>query len=348
MKKIIFKSLILSIFIISFCCAQDKKYKIHTISFYNVENLFDTINDVNKNDEASPIMEIQNGRAEIYQKKLINLSRVISEIGFSETKSLPTIVGLSEVENKKVIEDLIGTGKLKNGNYGISHFDSPDRRGIDVALIYRKDFFEVLNENSHYLELYSFNSGDRYYTRDQLVVDGLLEGERMFFIVNHWPSRSGGEMRSRPSRNKAAELNMSIIDSLRSVHKNPKIMTMGDFNDDPKNESIKKILSAKKDRGNVKDNELYNPYERIHSKGVGTLAYRDNWNLFDQIILSGTFLDQSFKDFSLYKSLIYNKKYLFNQSGRFKGYPFRSFGGGSYLDGFSDHLPVYVLLIKEL
>ena len=144
MKKIIFKSFILSIFIINFCCAQDKKYKIHTISFYNVENLFDTINDVNKNDEASPIMEIQNGRAEIYQKKLINLSRVISEIGYGETKSLPTIVGLSEVENKKVIEDLIGTGKLKNGNYGISHFDSPDRRGIDVALIYRKDFFEVL------------------------------------------------------------------------------------------------------------------------------------------------------------------------------------------------------------
>lgn len=348
MKKIIFKSFILSIFIINFCCSQDKKYKIHTISFYNVENLFDTINDVNKNDEASPIMEIQNGRAEIYQKKLINLSRVISEIGYGETKSLPTIVGLSEVENKKVIEDLIGTGKLKNGNYGISHFESPDRRGIDVALIYRKDFFEVLNEKSHYLELYSFNSGDKYYTRDQLVVDGLLEGERMFFIVNHWPSRSGGEMRSRPSRNKAAELNVSIIDSIRSIHQNPKIMTMGDFNDDPKNESIKKILSAKKDKENVKDNELYNPYERMHSKGVGTLAYRDNWNLFDQIILSGTFLDQSFKDFSFYKSLIYNKKYLFNQSGRFKGYPFRSFGGGSYLDGFSDHLPVYVLLIKEL
>ena len=268
MKKIIFKSFILSIFIINFCCSQDKKYKIHTISFYNVENLFDTINDVNKNDEASPIMEIQNGRAEIYQKKLINLSRVISEIGYGETKSLPTIVGLSEVENKKVIEDLIGTGKLKNGNYGISHFDSPDRRGIDVALIYRKDFFEVLNEKSHYLELYSFNSGDKYYTRDQLVIDGLLEGERMFFIVNHWPSRSGGEMRSRPSRNKAAELNVSIIDSIRSIHQNPKIMTMGDFNDDPKNESIKKILSAKKDKENVKDNELYNPYERMHSKGV--------------------------------------------------------------------------------
>ena len=247
-------------------------------------------------------MEIENGRSEIYNKKLKNLSRVISEIGYSETNSFPQIVGLSEVENKAVIEDLINTGNLKNGNYGISHFDSPDARGIDVALIYRKDFFEVLNEKSHFLELFNFNSGKPYFTRDQLVVDGLLEGERMFFIVNHWPSRSGGEMRSRPSRNKAAELNVEIIDSINSIHKNPKILTMGDFNDDPKNESIKKILKAKKDRENVRNNDMYNPYEKMHSKGVGTLAYRDNWNLFDQIIFSGTYLDNSFKEFSFYKS----------------------------------------------
>lgn len=348
MKKIILLSIIIPILSINISRAQEKKYKIHTVAFYNVENLFDTINDVNKNDEASPIMEIEDGRSEIYNKKLKNLSRVISEIGYSETNSLPTIVGLSEVENRRVIEDLINTGKLKNGNYGISHFDSPDARGIDVALIYRKDFFEILNQNSHFLELFNFNSGEPYYSRDQLVVDGFLDGERMFFIVNHWPSRSGGEMRSRPSRNKAAELNVQIIDSIRSIHKNPKILTMGDFNDDPKNESIKKILNAKKERDNVKDNDMFNPYEMMHSKGVGTLAYRDNWNLFDQIILSGTYLDNSFKEFSFYKSLIYNKKYLFNQSGRFKGYPFRSFGGGSYLDGYSDHLPVYILLIKEL
>ena len=348
MKKIILLSFFIPILSINFSIAQEKKYKIHTIAFYNVENLFDTINDVNKNDEASPIMEIEDGRSEIYNKKLKNLSRVISEIGYSETNSLPTIVGLSEVENRGVIEDLINTGKLKNGNYGISHFDSPDARGIDVALIYRKDLFEVLNQNSHFLELFNFKSSKPYFTRDQLVVDGLLEGERMFFIVNHWPSRSGGEMRSRPSRNKAAELNVEIIDSINSIHKNPKILTMGDFNDDPKNESIKKILKAKKDRENVRNNDMFNPYEKMHIKGVGTLAYRDNWNLFDQIIFSGTYLDNSFKEFSFYKSLIYNKKYLFNQSGRFKGYPFRSFAGGSYLDGYSDHLPVYILLIKEL
>ena len=119
------------------------------------------------------------------------------------------------------------------------------------------------------------------------MVDGLLEGERMFFIVNHWPSRSGGEMRSRPSRNKAAELNIQIIDSINAIYGNPKILTMGDFNDDPKNESIKKILKAKRDRDKVKKRDLYNPYEKMHGKGVGTLAYRDNWNLFDQIIFTG-------------------------------------------------------------
>ena len=128
MKKIILLTSIISVFSINFSFAQEKKYKIHTIAFYNVENLFDTINDVNKNDEASPIMEIENGRSEIYNKKLKNLSRVISEIGYSETNSLPTVVGLSEVENKAVIQDLINTGNLKNGNYGISHFDSPDAR----------------------------------------------------------------------------------------------------------------------------------------------------------------------------------------------------------------------------
>ena len=155
-------------------------------------------------------------------------------------------------------------------------------------------------------------------------------------------------MRSRPSRNKAAELNIQIIDSINAIYGNPKILTMGDFNDDPKNESIKKILKAKRDRDKVKKRDLYNPYEKMHGKGVGTLAYRDNWNLFDQIIFTGSYLDNTFKEFSFYKSLIYNKKYLFNQSGRFKGYPFRSFAGGSYLDGYIDHLQVYILIIKEL
>ncbi len=338
---------ILLIFLTNFLYSQNEYQKFHTVAFYNVENLFDTINDVNKNDEASPIMEIEKGRTEIYNKKLKNLSKVISEIGYSETNSFPTIVGLSEVENKTVIEDLINTGKLKDGNYGISHFDSPDARGIDVALIYRKEFFKVLNEKNHKLILNDDTSGEIIFTRDQLVVDGLLEGDRYFLIINHWPSRYGGELRSRPFRNKAAKLNIEIIDSLNSTHKNPKIITMGDFNDDPKNESIKDILNSKNYQLNLNDNDLYNPYENMHTEGIGTLVYRGYWNLFDQIIISGSLLNKSSKAFSFYNSFIFKEKYLINQNGNYKGYPFRSFAGGRYLDGYSDHLPVYILLIKE-
>jgi len=338
---------ILLIFLTNFLYSQNEYQKFHTVAFYNVENLFDTINDVNKNDEASPIMEIEKGRTEIYNKKLKNLSKVISEIGYSETNSFPTIVGLSEVENKTVIEDLINTGKLKDGNYGISHFDSPDARGIDVALIYRKEFFKVLNEKNHKLILNDDTSGEIIFTRDQLVVDGLLEGDRYFLIINHWPSRYGGELRSRPFRNKAAKLNIEIIDSLNSTHKNPKIITMGDFNDDPKNESIKDILNSKNYQLNLNDNDLYNPYENMHTEGIGTLVYRGYWNLFDQIIISRSLLNKSSKAFSFYNSFIFKEKYLINQDGNYKGYPFRSFAGGRYLDGYSDHLPVYILLIKE-
>ena len=326
--------------------SQIEDKELHTIAFYNVENLFDTINDINKNDEASPIMEIQFGRSEIYEKKLKNLSRVISEIGFAETNSLPTIVGLSEVENKEVISDLVNNDHLNHGNYGISHFDSPDYRGIDVALIYRKDFFKILNEKIHKLKLNDKESGEVFYSRDQLVVDGLLKGDRFFFIINHWPSRYGGELRSRPFRNKAARLNISIIDSIRNIYSDPKIITLGDFNDDPKNESIKNILNSKSYKLNIGNADLYNPYEIMHKDGIGTLVYRGYWNLFDQIIMTGSILNNISEGFSYYKSFIFKKEYLINKDGNYKGYPFRSFAGGKYLDGYSDHLPVYVLLIK--
>ena len=151
--------------------SNEKKFKVHTVAFYNLENLFDTINDISKRDEASPIMEMKYNRSEVYQKKIKNLSKVISGIGFEETKSLPTIVGLCEVENKNVVQDLISSDLLKNADYGISHFESPDERGIDVALIYRKNMFNILNENSAYLEL-KYASGKINYTRDQLVVEG--------------------------------------------------------------------------------------------------------------------------------------------------------------------------------
>jgi len=330
--------------------AQEKRnFKIHTIAFYNVENLFDTINDVNKNDEASPIMEIKFNRSEIYNKKVNNMARVIADIGTDLVKKSPSIVGLCEVENRNVIEDLLKDKSLKDKNYEIIHYDSPDERGIDVAMIYNEDVFKITSTKSHELIIYDNKSSKRNYTRDQLVVSGLLEGELIHLIVNHWPSRSGGEERSRAGRMAAAELNKKIIDSLQGKYKDAKIITMGDFNDDPHDDSMKKILNAKKHIKDVKENGIYNPMETILSdQGIGTNAYRDVWQLFDQILVSKPFLDKNYDNYQFYKAGVFNKSYLINKSGRYKGYPFRSFSWGSFTGGYSDHLPPYIYLIKEI
>ncbi|MEO2143331.1 MAG: endonuclease/exonuclease/phosphatase family protein [Flavobacteriaceae bacterium] len=330
--------------------AQEKKnFKIHTIAFYNVENLFDTINDVNKNDEASPMMEIKFNRSEIYRKKVENMAQVIADIGTDLINKSPSIVGLSEVENRNVIEDLLNHKHLLNKNYDIVHYDSPDERGIDVGLIYNKNVFKVNSTKSHELIIYDNKSSKRNYTRDQLVVSGLLDGELIHIIVNHWPSRSGGEERSRAGRMAAAELNKKIIDSLQNKYKNAKIITMGDFNDDPHDDSMKKILNAKKYIEDVKTNGIYNPMEVILSdQGIGSNAYRDAWQLFDQILVTEPFLNKKYDSYQFYKAGIFNKSYLINKAGRYKGYPFRSFSWGNFTDGYSDHLPSYIYLIKEI
>ena len=327
--------------------AQENKrnFKIHTVAFYNLENLFDTINDVNKNDEASPIMEIRFNRGKIYREKVSNMAEVVSQIGFDITKRPPSILGICEVENRMVVEDLISDEKLRKYNYGIIHYESPDDRGIDVGLIYNKDVFKVKNSSSHDVFITGNNSSKRRNTRDQLVVSGYLDGELMHFIVNHWPSRGADETK----RIAAAEVNNFIIDSLRNKYDSPKIITMGDFNDDPFDKSIKKILGAKKNIKDVKKNDMYNPFETILvDKGVGSNAYRDKWQLFDQIILSKPFLYKNYKDYQLYKAGVFNKSFLINKKGKFKGYPFRSFSYGTFTGGYSDHLPPYIYLLKEI
>ena len=348
MKNYILGSL-LAIISLNTIAQEKRNFKIHTIAFYNVENLFDTINDVNKNDEASPMMEIKFNRSEIYKKKVKNMAQVIADIGTDLINKSPSIVGLSEVENRNVIEDLLNHKHLLNKNYDIVHYDSPDERGIDVGLIYNKDVFKVNSTKSHELIIYDNKSSKRNYTRDQLVVSGLLDNELIHLIVNHWPSRSGGEERSRAGRMAAAELNKKIIDSLQNKYKNAKIITMGDFNDDPHDDSMKKILNAKKYIEDVKTNGIYNPMEVILSdQGIGSNAYRDVWQLFDQILVTEPFLNKKYDSYQFYKAGIFNKSYLINKAGRYKGYPFRSFSWGSFTDGYSDHLPSYIYLIKEI
>ena len=344
--KSFFTSSFMLLILLNITAQENKRnFKIHTVAFYNLENLFDTINDVNKNDEASPIMEIRFNRGKIYREKVSNMAEVVSQIGFDITKRPPSILGICEVENRMVVEDLISDEKLKKYNYGIVHYESPDDRGIDVGLIYNKDVFKVKNSSSHDVFITGNNSSKRRNTRDQLVVSGYLDGELMHFIVNHWPSRGADETK----RIAAAEVNNFIIDSLRNKYESPKIITMGDFNDDPFDKSIKKILGAKKNINDVKKNDLYNPFETILvDEGVGSNAYRDKWQLFDQIILSKPFLDKDYKDYQLYKAGVFNKSFLINKKGKFKGYPFRSFSYGTFTGGYSDHLPPYIYLLKEI
>lgn len=327
---------------------EKKKFKIHTVAFYNLENLFDTINDTTKNDEASPIMEMKSDIETVYKKKVRNMARVISDIGADDTKNSPVIIGVSEVENRSVMEDVINDPLLLDKDYGIVHYDSPDRRGIDVGLLYQKKLFTPLYTSNHELIIYDDSSRERVYTRDQLLVSGKLEGEMIHIIVNHWPSRSGGEARSRSKRVGAAKLSKKIIDSLQTIDPYAKIVLMGDLNDDPTNASVKDILKAEKNKEDVGLKGIYNPMESFFKMGLGSNAYRDSWSLFDQIMVTQPFLEKDYSSFRFYKAGIFNKNYLVNKKGRWKGYPLRSFADGGFTDGFSDHFPVYIYLIKEV
>ena len=346
-RKSIF--LCFAILLLTDIVAQEKRqFKIHTVAFYNLENLFDTINDPDKFDEASPIMEMNFNRQKVYEKKVKNMARVISEIGYEASKNSPVVIGLAEVENRKVLEDLANDPMLIKKDYGIVHFDSPDARGIDVALMYQKKYFSPTHKSNHELKIYDDNTRKRVYTRDQLLVSGKLDGEIVHFIVNHWPSRRGGEARSRPKRVAAAKLNKRIIDSLQATDPYAKIFTMGDLNDDPTNASVKDVLKAERKRDKVKLKGIYNPMENMARKGLGTNAYRDGWSLFDQILFTQPLLEKDYSSYRFYKAGIFNKNYLTNRKGRWKGYPFRSFADGNFTNGFSDHFPVYVTLIKEI
>lgn len=338
-----------------FAQSQQKSYVIHTVAFYNLENLFDTIRDERIYDEEWTPKGERSWGSKKYQQKLENLSRAISEIGTDENPNMPTVIGVSEIENRTVLEDLVKMPKLQKAGYGIVHFDSPDRRGIDVALLYQTKYFKPTSSKNVPLYIYDKNDpkykdsnngkGKRIYTRDQLLVTGLLDGEEMHFIVGHWPSRSGGEKKSSPNREAAAALNKNIIDSLYQINPQAKVFTMGDFNDGPYNKSVKNVLNAKEKRNDVKKGGLFNPLYQLYKEGHGTIAYRDAWDIFDQIIISEPLLSKDYTTYRYWKVGIFNKPFLVQKSGQYKGYPLRNQLSGE--PGFSDHFPVYIYLIKE-
>ncbi|WP_350286542.1 endonuclease/exonuclease/phosphatase family protein [uncultured Croceitalea sp.] len=327
---------------------QNKKtFKVRTIAFYNVENLFDIQNDsLIFDDERTPKGNYQ-WTYERYHQKINNITRVLAEIGKETTTSAPDVIGLCEVENLEVVEDLVGHENLRQQGYGIIHFDSPDERGIDVALLFKKEAFLPTSFKSHRLLLFN-EDGYRNYTRDQLVVGGFLDDEKLYFIVNHWPSRSGGESRSKPNRIKAAQLNKRIIDSLQKLDYTAKIISMGDLNDDPIDDSLHRVLKTKGKLKGLDSLSLFNPMERLHKKGMGSLAYRDRWNLFDQFVLTPNLVIDEDDTYSFWKAGIFAPAYLKNSDGKYKGYPYRAFVGTTYQGGYSDHFPVYLFLIKEV
>ncbi len=323
---------------------RNKNYYLAAIGFWNVENLYDTLNDKWKNDEEFTPAGTNAWTGARYKTKIDHLADVIQQMATDITPDGPAIMGLCEIENKSVVKDLVSSPRLKKRNYQIVHIEGPDARGVDPSFIYNPAYYKVIKAVAYKVNLVT-DSGHK--TRDILVVSGLFAGEPMSVLVNHWPSRRGGELLSRPNRNAAASLARHIADSITGANPKAKVIIMGDLNDDPVNESVKKNIRTYSDIHLAHDDQYYNPMENLYQEGIGTLAWQDSWNLFDQIMLNSTCIPGKFDTWQYYKVRVFNKPFLKSDFGNFKGYPFRTYSGGSYTGGYSDHFPVFVLMAKE-
>lgn len=343
-KNLTFLALLL---LINTCLfAQTKQYKVGVIGFYNCENFYDTIDDPKINDDDfTPAGQMRYGTA-IYTDKVARLAEVLSQIGKDITPDGLAMFGVAEIENQKVLEDLIAQPAFKGRNYKIVHYDSPDQRGVDVALIYNPKYFRVLT--SYPLNVPLMEDGKPHPTRDILWVQGIYDGDTVNVYVNHWPSRRGGEEASAPNRALAAGVAKKAIDEKMKENPNVKVILMGDLNDDPTSPSVTKVLGAKGDKDKVGKGEMYNPWVKFTKNGIGTLAFDDSWNLFDQIMVSYGFLDQKQSGYFYSKASIFKKDFMITQTGSHKGYPLRTFNGNEYQHGYSDHLPTYIVLMKEV
>ena len=340
MKKIIL-SLFISISIVA--CAQNKKNNASIIAFWNVENLYDTINDSSIDDEEWLPSSKNNWNSEKYAKKLENTSSILAKIGTEQNSEGAAIIGLAEIENKMVLEDLVKTPKLKSRNYQIVHYNSPDNRGIDVAFLFNPTFFKLISSSVHTVKLLGDSARP---TRDELLVSGKLNGELVHVLVCHWPSRRGGEEKSQENRITAAKVAKGIIDSLRKVEKNAKIILMGDLNDDPKNESVKNTLLTASEAAKSDDKTFFNPMESILEAGQGTLSYKGKWNLFDQIIISESLSKKKKGNYYFKSAYVNNYPEVCETKEKYKGQPLRTYVGSKYIGGYSDHFSVYIVLEK--
>lgn len=310
---------------------------MHTIAFYNIENLFDIYDDKFTNDNDFLPESDKKWTPKRYENKLRKLGFAMSQIGKEETGKPPVIIGLAEVENNLVLDDLISSQHLDDLHYDYVHFDSLDERGIDVALLYDKRYFEVIMSEIYPLNLYEAD-GTRDYTRDILYVTGNLEGERVHFLVNHWPSRNDGEVESEPKRMTASEKVVDIISLILTEEPLAKIVVMGDFNDDPTSNSIKNLVMA---------HDLYNTMETINLYKRGSLSHNFKWNVFDQILISTNFFETHGSTLSFVDANVFDADFLKQFHGPYKDTPFRTYVGKKYKGGYSDHFPTYMIVRKS-
>lgn len=345
MRKSLIYILFLFCFLISKSVTAQKKIGIYAVAFYNVENLFDTELNEEINDHAYTPTGAHAWTDTKYWKKQSNIAYAIDKLAAQYTPAGPAVIGLAEVENKKVLDDLVQMKAIADRNYQVVHYDSPDRRGIDVGLLYNPSLFKF---ESSLIYPYKLEENSKYRTRDILLVNGKIAGDQVHIIVGHWPSRWGGAEASSKMREHAAAISKHISDSLYQANPKSKIIIMGDLNDNPDDKSVAKVLDAKRHQKQVKEGGLYNTMWEFWSKGIGSLGYQGKWSLFDQIIVSESLLGKDRSSLKFWKAEIFNKDFLTVQEGKTKGYPHRTFSANTFIDGYSDHFPTLIYLVKEV
>lgn len=331
---------------VMFCCpavAQQKRFEMYAVGFYNLENLFDTIHDEGKNDyEYLPDGKNKWGTMK-YRNKVKNMSEVLADMAADMLPVGMAAVGVSEIENSRVLQALVESDALAARGWKFIHVEGPDARGVDCALLYNPALFKPY---AYKLAPYMVEEGEEdYKTRGYLIVSGMMSDEHVHIIVNHWPSRYA----KSPARERAGSQVRVLKDSLMAAQPHSKVIIMGDMNDDPDDKSMKTCLGAMRYREDLKKPaDLYNPWWKIlREDGIGTLKYRGDWNLFDQVVFTANLVGKDRSTLKFYKPEIFSRSYMMQTEGKYKGSPKRTHASGIWLNGYSDHLPVIIYLVKE-
>lgn len=326
------------LFVWSYSVAQQTGKQNFKIMCYNVENYFDCVDDSLTDDREFLPGGMRGWNYNKYQTKQAHIAKVITAIGGWEA---PALVGMCEVESKKCLVDLTRYSGLKNLRYKFLHHESPDARGIDVALLYQPAQFKPIHNEAIRI---NFPNAPNSKTRDILFASGIIPtGDTLHVFVCHFPSRLGGELESEEKRVFVASAVRSKVDSLFAENSHANIVIMGDFNDFPTNKSLQNELNAKPLSDSISTRNLYNLMHKMHADGKGTNKHEGDWGALDQMIVSGNLLRQPGPFFTKQSDAhIFNAGFLLENDKAFLGQqPFRTYVGFKYQDGFSDHLPVY-------